>query len=176
MPPPGPSGADSRGQVPSAVTANTATNATNATTANTASSAANVAGRTPFLVKLGLGQSQTIATHGPLSLVADCSTDGLSERIRILAATSQDGAAMGGNDSYSGAPGDTLDAATPADDRELTVFEDTAGTTTVTFNIFNGWVMAANGMTLGLDGDNTPLGLNFAGATCVASGVVNATG
>jgi hypothetical protein len=36
--------------------------------------------------------------------------------------------------------------------------------------------MAPDGKTLGLDGETTPLGLNYAGTECVVSGVVNASG
>jgi hypothetical protein len=36
--------------------------------------------------------------------------------------------------------------------------------------------MAPDGKALGIDGESTALGVNFAGATCVAAGVVNAAG
>jgi hypothetical protein len=170
------------GQVPSANTANTANTASSANTANTANSAnrANSAGavdgRTPFLVKLSAGQTQTIATHGAVSIQASCIQGVGFDEVDILAATSQNGAAMGGNDSYSGASGDTLDTTTPANQRVILSNSAGDGNTNVSWNIDEGWVMAPNGQTLGIDGETTPLGLNYAGAECVASGVVNASG
>jgi hypothetical protein len=166
------------GQVPSANTANTANSANSANTANTANTANAVAGRTPFLVKLSAGQTQTIATHGAVSIEVACVQGVGIDIVRILGATSQNGAAMGGNGnfSYSGAPGDTLDTTTPANQRTILESSATDGTTFVDYNIDAGWVMAPNGQTLGIDGESTPLGLNYAGAECVASGVVNASG
>jgi hypothetical protein len=129
-------------------------------------------------VKLSAGQSQTLATHGAVSIVAECLEDGGEDIVRILGATSQDGAAMGGDDfnSYSGAPGQTLDSTTPEESRILSSVRTANGTTNVDHNIDQGWVMAPDGKTLGLDGETTPLGLNYAGAECVVSGVVNASG
>jgi hypothetical protein len=176
----------SLGQVPSANTANTANSANTANTANSANTATNanragsagsVDGRTPFLVKLSAGQSQTLATHGAVSIVAECLESGGNDIVRILGATSQDGAAMGGQiDNYTGAPGNTLDSSTPADDRVMSSIDTPDGTTNVGWFIDQGWVMAPDGKTLGLDGETTPLGLNYAGAECVVSGIVNASG
>jgi hypothetical protein len=50
------------------------------------------------------------------------------------------------------------------------------GTINVDHIIDGGWVMAPDGKTLGLDGETTPLGLNYAEAECVVSGIVNASG
>jgi hypothetical protein len=129
-------------------------------------------------VKLSAGQSQTLATHGAVSIVAECLEDGGEDIVRILGATSQDGAAMGGDDfnSYSGSPDDSLNRTTPADSRILSSVRTLDGTTNVDDNRDQGWVMAPDGKTLGLDGETTPLGLNYAGAECVVSGVVNASG
>jgi hypothetical protein len=136
-----------------------------------------VDGRTPFLVRLSAGQSQTLATHGAVSIVAECLSSGGFDTVRILGATSQDGAGMGSDvDNYSGAPGATLDSTTPANNRVMSSVQDTDGDTNVDYNIDGGWVMAPDGKTLGLDGETTPLGLNYAGAECVVSGVVNASG
>ncbi len=166
------------GQVPSANTANTANTANSANTANTANSAGSVAGRTPFLVKLSAGQSQTIATHGAVSIVAECLSAGGNDTVRLIAATTQDGAVMGGGvDSFDGSsPADFLNTSTAAGDRVFTNNSAPDGTTSVSWFIDNGWVMAPNGQTLGIDGETTPLGVNYSGAECVVSGVVNASG
>ena len=174
------------GTVPNANSANTATRANTANSANTASSAntadragsaGSVDGRTPFLVKLSAGESQVLATHGAVSIVADCIDDGATDVVRILGATIQDGAAQGAHDNeYSGAAGDTLDVSTAVDDRVMWTNSAAEGTTNVDWEIDHGWVMAPDGKTLGLDGETTPLGLNYAGAECVVSGVVNASG
>ena len=141
-----------------------------------AASAGSVDGRTPFLVKLAAGQSQTVATHGAVSIVVDCINDGANDIVRILGATSVGGAAMGGNDAYTGAPGDTLEPTTLPEDRVILNHAVATGVTDVSWNIDAGWVMAPDGSSLGIDGETTALGLNYAGATCVASGVVNAAG
>ena len=162
------------GKVPSATNADTATNATNATNATRATTAGGVDGRTPFLVKLSAGQSQTIASHGAVSIVAECLSSGGNDTVRLLGATTEDGAAQGGTDSFDGSPG--FGPGTAADDRVLLTFSAPDGTTSVVWNIDRGWVMAPDGKTVSVDGETTPLGLNFAGAECVTSGIVNAVG
>jgi hypothetical protein len=170
--------ANSANSANTAHTANTANTANTATNANRAGSAGSVDGRMPFLVKLSAGQSQTLATHGAVSIVAECVEDGGEDVVRILGATSQDGAAMGSNDfeSYTGSPTDSLNSTTPAGNRIMSSVRTADGTTNVDDDIDQGWVMALDGKTLGLDGETTPLGLNCAGAECVVSGVVNASG
>jgi hypothetical protein len=128
-------------------------------------------------VKLSAGESQVIATHGAVSIGVDCIADGGNDTVRIFGATSQDGAAMGSHDnSYTGAAGDTLDTSTPLDDRVMWTNSAADGNTDVDWEIDHGWVMAPDGKTVGLDGETTPLGLNYAGAECIASGIVNASG
>jgi hypothetical protein len=165
------------GKVPNATSADTAANAANAANANRAASAGSVDGRMPFLVKLSAGEAKTIATNGAVSIVVECLSNAGNDQVRVLAATIQDGAAMGGtSDSYTGATGDALDSTTLPGDRVMRSNTDVDGSTNVTWEADQGWVMAPDGKTLGLDGDTTPLGLNFAGAECVASGVVDASG
>ena len=149
--------------VNSAKTATDATNATNAT---------NVSGRTPFLIKLAAGQTQTIATNGAVSLQANCKVNG-GDTARILAQTTQNGAAVGGNTDY-----DTGDFNTgiAAGDREVIAVNAAAGVTAIENDIDDGFVMAPDGKWLGVDGESSALGLNYAGAKCVLAGVVNASG
>lgn len=143
--------------------------------ADRATSAGAVDGRTPFLVKLAAGESRTIASNGAVSIVADCAT-GASDVVRILGATAAGGSAQGGSDSYDGSAGDTLEPTTAAGDRVILTNSATPGTTEVSWNIDSGWVMASDGRSISIDGETTALGLNYAGAKCVASGVVNAAG
>jgi hypothetical protein len=170
------------GKVPSATNADNAANAANAANAvnaanaNRAATAGAVDGRTPFLIKLGAGQTQTIASHGPISIVAECLSTGGNDIVRLLGASTQDGAVLLGADIRNGSAGNTLDPADPADDRELLRTQVADGTTTVTLNIDRGFVMAPDGRTLNVDGETTALGLNYAGADCITSGVVNTVG
>jgi hypothetical protein len=177
------------GQVPSAGSANTANsansansanNANTANSANRANSAGAVDGRIPFVLRLSAGESQTIAQNGAISLVADCSTDGIDDQARILAATSADGAILqGGEDDHRG-PGssdaDTLDTTTPADDRELVFLSDDAGQVTFEDDIDSSYLVAPDGKVLTLGSETTPLGLNYSGAKCFFAGVVNSIG
>jgi hypothetical protein len=157
----------SLGTVPSATSATSATNATN------------VAGQTPFLFKLSAGQTQQIATHGSVSLLAQCQTGvGGNDRVRILAATSQDGALLVGDTAHLG-PGvtsDFLNVGTPEDERVLMSFQDTIGDVGAAFYIDRGWVMGPDGKMLGLNAEGTSLALNYAGAKCIAGGIVFASG
>jgi hypothetical protein len=161
-----------------AVNAQNANNAQNAANANRAASAGSVDGRTPFLVKLSAGQTQTIASNGAVSIQVQCISDGTDDEVRVLGATSASGAAQDGNDDFDGSSGNTLEPTTPAEDREILGVSDTTGDTNVDtdIDIDKGFVMAPDGKALGIDGETTALGVNFAGATCVAAGVVNAAG
>jgi hypothetical protein len=169
------------GQVPSAGSANSANSANTANSANRASSAGAVDGRTPFVLRLSAGQSQTIAQNGAISLVADCSTDGVDDQARILAATSADGAILQSDPNDHLGPGsdtaaDTLDRTTPADERELVHHSDTAGEVSFEEDIDGSYVVAPHGKVLTLGSETTPLGLNYAGAKCFFAGVVDSIG
>jgi hypothetical protein len=175
----------SLGTVPSANSANTANsansanNANNANSANRASTAGAVDGRVPFLLKLSAGQSQTIAQNGAVSLVAECNSSGGNDQVRILAATSTDGAILQGYEDDHTGPGDVsdyLDTGTAADDRELVELSDTTGDVHFEDDIDSSYVVAPDGKVLTLGSETTPLGLNFAGATCFVAGVVDSIG
>jgi hypothetical protein len=160
----------SLGIVPSATNANTATRAISADRAGA------VNGRTPFLIKLAAGQTTTIASNGPVSIQARCTTGGGFDTVQILGATTAPGSALGGNDDFEGSAGNTLEPTTAPDDREILSSSDTAGQTEVNWNIDSGWVMAPDGKSISIDGETTPLGVNYAGAKCVVSGIVNTAG
>jgi hypothetical protein len=173
------------GKVPSAASADNAANAANAGNAANAANAANanraetagaVDGRAPFQIRLASGQTQTVATNGPVSIVAQCLTDAGNDIIRLLAATSQDGAVMDGNNDHTGAAADFLNIATPEAQRVLVLNAAADGTTNVQGQIDQGYVMAADGSYLGIDSESTALGLNYSGSECIATGVVNSIG
>lgn len=156
------------GTVPSAVSANTAT---------TATTASNLVGQTPFLVRLGLGQSQTIASHGVVSLVATCDQSGGSDRVRILMQTSQSGAVANGEDDFDGSSAaEFLNVDTAADDRVFLEETTTAGKTLVSYEYDQGWVLGPDLKMLTTNSEGIALGLNYGGSTCLVAGVVNAVG
>jgi hypothetical protein len=161
------------GTVPSATNAG---HATSADTAGSAGSAGSVSGRTPFLVTLSTGQSRTVAQNGPLSVVAQCITTGGNDIVRLIAHTTTAGAVMDGDDDHVGGA-DTLNPATTDDtSRLLQNSQTTSATSNVQNDIDDAFVMASNGKTLSIDGEETPLGLNYDGAKCVVAGVVNSVG
>ena len=65
---------------------------------------------------------------------------------------------------------------TAAADRVLLERNVAPGVTQVENDIDDGFVMAPDGKWLGIDGESTALGLNYAGAKCVLAGIVNAAG
>jgi hypothetical protein len=142
-----------------------------ATTAN------NLAGQRSYVFKLGVGQSEVIATNGAVSVIAKCEEVAGNDRIRILAATTTDGAMMLGDTFHLGTgAGEFLNAATPEDQRVIASFQAPAGTTRAGFNIDRGWVMGPDAKMLGYNQEGTVLAVNYAGAKCVAGGVMNASG
>jgi hypothetical protein len=161
------------GKVPSATSADTAANATNA---NRAATAGGVDGRIPFFLKLEPGQTQLIAENGAVSIFAQCLTEGGNDIIRLLANTTQDGAVMEGAVDHPGTAGNFLNIATPEAQRILLLNQAADGTTSVANLIDNGFVMAPDGQSLGVDSESTALGVNYAGAGCITTGVVNAVG
>jgi hypothetical protein len=171
--------ADVAGSATTAGTANVANSAHSANTANRANSAGSVDGRIPFLVRLSLGQSQTIAQNGAISLVAECNSAGGEDQARILAATTVVGAILqGSHDDHTG-PGDSntfLNPTTPADNRELVEYSDIPGQMSFEDDIDANYVVAPDGKVLTLGSETTALGLNYSGATCFIAGIVDSIG
>jgi hypothetical protein len=172
--------ADVAGSATSAGTANHANTANSASTANRANSAGSVDGRIPFLVRLSVGQFQTIAQNGAISLVAECNSVGGEDQARILAATTVVGAILQGSEDDQTGPGDGgsdfLNPTTPANDRELVENSDTAGDVNFEDDIDASYVVAPDGKVLTLGSETTALGLNYSGATCFFAGIVDAIG
>ena len=130
-----------------------------------------------FLFKLQAGQQKVIATNGAVSLIAQCHGNVAgSDLVRVIAATTKDGAVLAGLNFYSGAPGSTLDTSTPADNRLLAARSVPANATSVAWYADVGFVMAPNGKMLSLNSETLALGLNYAGSKCIIGGVVNVVG
>jgi hypothetical protein len=145
-----------------------------ATSAGTANS---LAGQTPFVVRLGSGGSQTLATNGAVSIVATCTTDGAKNYARLLAQTTATGAVMIGQDDFNGnTPADFLNPATPPEGRELAEEFEVLGKGYVSNEEDTGFVVGPEGKMLTINGDGLALGLNFAGSTCYFAGIINAVG
>jgi hypothetical protein len=163
------------GTVPSATSA---TSANSADKANTAGTANNLVGQTPFVVRLGFGQVQTLASNGAVSLVADCHREGGADIARILEQTTVNGAVAGGYDDWEGGsePSDFLNVNTPPDEREFVHNEPTEGETSVYSYIDQGFILGPDGKGLTTNSEGIALGLNYAGSNCIFAGVINAVG
>ena len=147
-----------------------------------AATARNLVGHKPFFIKLSFGQSQVIDQHGTVSLTAVCDQTGGDDRIRIIAATTQDGAILksGGADNLlgpgSGAPGAFLNVGTPEDDREFVNVSDTSGETTAFFRLDGGYVVGPDGKMISLEEEGLLLAINYLGSNCVLAGITDQHG
>jgi hypothetical protein len=176
----------SLGTVPSATKATNATNATNAdratnaTNADNATNAANLAGQQSFFVRLNAGQSQTIASNGAVSLIAQCATgiEATNDRIRIIAQTTAPTAILNGATDLTGpgASGEFLEPNTPEDKRVLITNQDTTGEISVVNRIDQGLVLGPEGKMITVNSEGIALGLNYGGTTCMTAGMVNLIG
>jgi hypothetical protein len=145
--------------------------------AQTAATASNLAGQTTFAVRLAVGQSQVVASHGVVSFVAQCRQSGGSDYAELLYATSQNGAVAGGDTDYVGSsPTTFLNVDTPFEDRRLAYESETTGDTYVTTEIDNGFVLGPDGKGLVANTEGVILGINYGSAGCYIAGVVNAVG
>jgi hypothetical protein len=179
----------SLGTVPTATKATTATkadNATraaNATNADNATNAANLAGQQSFFVRLNPGQSQTLASNGAVSIIAQCATgvEATNDRVRIIAQTTAPTAILDGNTDLSGPGGpigenEFLEPNTPEDKRVLVTFQDTSGDIDVSSRIDQGYVLGPEGKMITVNSEGIALGLNYGGTTCMTAGIVNLIG
>jgi len=145
--------------------------------ANTANVANNLAGQTPFYIRLGFGQAQTIASHGSVSLVANCRQAGGNDIVEILMQTTQAGAVANGEDEFDGSSAaDFLNPDTPAEDRIFLDESVASGNTLVDNEIDHGWVIGPDNKMLTANTEGIALGLNYRQPGCLVAGVVNAVG
>lgn len=149
----------SLGKVPSAASADTASN---------------LVGQQSFFARLGPGQSQTIASHGSVSLVATCESAGGTDSVKILGQTTLSGAILRGVNPLLG-PGINafLEPNTPANNRQFVAFSDTTGDISVLSSIDQGFVLGPDLAMIAANSEGIALGLNYGGSTCLAAGVVN---
>jgi hypothetical protein len=134
-----------------------------------------------FSARLSAGQVVELARNGSVSVHAECTTNG-NDTVRLLAASTVAGAVMGGVDDFDGGPGGTFGPTTAAGARVLTTLSNAAPGGTLVRSHEAAAEPAGNsgGFVLGPDGaglhlvsaDGAALGLNFAGAKCLASGLL----
>lgn len=148
--------------------------------ATSAASANSLVGQTTFFVRLGFGESRTLATNGAVSFVAECIREGGGgdDIARILEQTSVNGAVAGGEDDWEGGatPADFLNVDTLPEDRELVENSIKEGDVNVESEIDEGFVLGPDGKGLSANSEGIILGLNYGGPGCLFAGVVNAVG
>jgi hypothetical protein len=131
-----------------------------------------------FFVKLNAGESQTIATHGNIKLVAQCVTDvpaAGDTDVRIVVETSDAGTVMNGDFNYDGSTAGGFVPQGPNSGRTLVsqLSSGQAGQTDVDGFIDNGWVIGADGKGFSIDAEETVLGVHHLGARCTYIGWLN---
>jgi hypothetical protein len=148
-----------------------------ANSANSANTANSLNGQTSFAIRLGFGQSQTIASHGAVSLVANCKQETGNDYAEVLFQTSVNGAVTGGEDDFDGSsPTEFLNTDTPASERVLVNENETSGDTLVSTEIDQGFILGPDGKGLVANTEGIILGLNYGSPGCYIAGVVNAVG
>lgn len=171
--------------VPSATTAATAGTAATARTADTLDGLDSSAFARPedlgrFSLKLGDGETRVVATHGQVSVTAQCIDGGARDEVRLYATTTSDGALMDGEDANDDhlTQATALTAATIPTSAELAVFLRSPAATTAAVDDSNGggFVVGPDGRGLHLQGGSTILGFDYGGGTCLAAGELSKTG
>ena len=170
-----------------ATTADHAASADSATQATTAANALKIGGIAPaalltsadmnrVAVKLGAGQTVTLATNGSVALLAHCTTEAANDVVRVYATTTVANSFLGGvTDLPGGATtANFLNPGTPeATAQILTVAQPSAtGTPYVASRIDNGWVLGADGSFLSIQGETAALGINALGSKCLVMGTI----
>jgi hypothetical protein len=131
-----------------------------------------------FFIKLGAGQSQTIATNGNVKLIALCIPDSPAAGdtdVRIVAETSDTGTVMNGDNNYDGSTGGGF-MPQGANGARTLVSQISSGQpdqTDVDGFIDNGWVIGADGKGFSISAEQTVLGVNHLGSRCTFIGFVN---
>lgn len=147
-------------------------------TVPSAGTAESLAGRSEFFLQLVPGQEEVVAQNGSLTLRAQCleNIGAGNDVVRIVAETTQPGAALEGADNLNSPDTGFLEPTTPAEDRELVRNQAPTGVPSVDNDGNDGFVAAAGGEALAINGESTVLGLNFGGGECRLIGVVEALG
>ncbi len=147
-------------------------------TVPSAAVANSLAGQTPFFVRLAFGQSQTLASNGAVSFVAECLHGAGTDIVRIVGKSSVNGAVLSGDDDLEGSsfPTDFLNPNTPPEESELAEENETTGLTRVANDIDEGFVLGPEGKMLAANTEGVALGLNYGNVGCLVGGVFNAVG
>lgn len=179
--------ATTAGHAATADSATHATSADSATHAATADNALKIGGLLPsalltgsdvnrVAVKLGAGQTATLATNGSVALLAHCTTEAANDIIRVYGTTTVANSFLGGTIDLPGGAttANFLNPGTPeATAQILAVAQASAtGTPIVRSFIDNGWVLGADGSFLSIQGETAALGINALGSKCLVMGTI----
>ncbi len=121
-----------------------------------------------------------MATHGQVSVSAQCVDGGAQDEVRLYASTPSADVLMDGVDANDNhlTSADPLTSSTPPSEAELAVFIRTPASSVAEVDETNdgGFVVGNDGKGLHLQGGSTLLGFNYTGSTCIAAGVLSKTG
>lgn len=151
-------------------------------TVPSAKSATELAGDARYNVKLGFGQTQTLATVGPLTLTAQClqnasnqKGEGGQDLARIVIATSEAGAVFtGSSDSKAGGASGTLEPTTPEAERVAVEYSvATGGAEYLSGGFITAYSAKGAGLVMAANASSAAIGMF--GTGCVLQGVVLGT-
>jgi hypothetical protein len=134
----------------------------------------------PFSLKLQGGETTVIAGHGQLAVAAQClDNDAGNDTARLLVVTASDQALMDGADVDDDhlTSANYLNTFTPPGQRELAAYTRLdSSTPEVSDTNGGGYAAGPDGKGLHLDGGQTTLGFDYAGAKCLVAGQLVKTG
>lgn len=131
-----------------------------------------------FRASAAFGEIVEVYRNGAISIELECRDDvsGANDQVRLLAATSQDGAFLDGDSNHTG-PGngsDYLNTTTVKDARQIADgLTSVPGQPALEFDIDTAFVSGPNGEYIGID-ETLAFGLNVYGADCYVAGVLTA--
>ncbi len=134
----------------------------------------------PFSLKLRAGDTAPLASHGQVSVAAQCIDNVLgNDTARLLVTTASDQSLMDGanvdDDHLTSA--NYLNTFTPVGQRELAAFTRLESSTPeVSDANGGGYAAGPDGKAIHLAGDQTVLGFDYAGGKCIVAGELFKTG
>lgn len=159
-------------------TLGTVPSAENADRAQTAAKAERLVGQENFYLKMRVGEEQTIAEHGAVSLYARCFDDDDGYRnIAIYGRTTVDGAILVADKNLRGrSPSNFLDVDTLETDRIWEINYTETTDTNVDHETGSGFILGPDGKGIVGNSDGIVMGINYAGADCITAGLLNKIG